>query len=161
MISAWLEGDQETIARFTLFGANLRTQLEKKVRSLTMDLVKKVKAEKLSGQVLGRKTGRLSRSVTPSFEIDSTQVVGVVGTNVSYGRDWELGFDRTVGAGARGGPRQMLEKARALYFAKHPPGVRHYGPRSFLGSALEEMAPTVRAEIEQTVRETTTGAFKI
>lgn len=126
-----------------------------------MDLVKKVKAEKLSGQVLGRKTGRLSRSVTPSFEIDSTQVVGVVGTNVSYGRDWELGFDRKVGAGARGGPRQMLEKARALYFAKHPPGVRHYGPRSFLGSALEEMAPTVRAEIEQTVRETTTGAFKI
>ena len=163
MISAWLEGDQETIARFTLFSGNLREQLQKTVKKLTMDLTKHVKQDKLSGQVLNRRPngGRLSRSITPSFEMSADSAVGIVGTNVDYGRYWELGFDRKVGAGARGGPRQMLEKAKAAYFAKYPPGMKHYGPRSFLGSALDDMRPKIKADIEQAVRTTTSNFFKI
>lgn len=161
MIRAWLVGSDAVIANFDAFPGNLRDELETCIKKLTMDLTKKVKQEKLSGQSLNRKTGRLSRSVTPSFDSNGGKFVGIVGTNVSYGRFWELGFDRKVGAGARGGPRKMLENAKARYFQKHPPGVKHYGPRSFLGSALNEMAPEIQAKIEQAVRDSAKKAFGI
>jgi len=165
MISAWLEGDQETIARFTLFGANLRTQLEKKVRSLTMDLVKKVKEEKLSGQVLNKKEGRLSRSITPSFESTDTGFTGIVGTNVSYAARHEFGFTGSedvkpftrMMTQAFGKPVKSPRMIQVRAFTRKV----NYPEHSFLRSSLNEMREDIRAEIEQTVRETTTGAFKI
>ena len=48
MISAWLEGDDEFVARFTLFSGNLREQLQKTVKKLTMDLTKHVKQDNQS-----------------------------------------------------------------------------------------------------------------
>ena len=159
MIKISIDGDEELVARFVAFRGDIRAELENAIRKLTMDLVRKVKAEKLSGQVLNRKTGSLSRSVTPSFDSSETSFTGIVGTNVNYGRFWELGFDRAVGAGARGGPRNMLEKAKARYFAKHPPGRKHYGPRSFLGSALDDMRPTIKDQHSDVVRKATNRSF--
>jgi phage gpG-like protein len=165
MIRAWLENADEVIARFDGFPETLRSELERTVKKLTMDLAKKAKDEKLSGQVLNRKTGKLSRSITPSFEFDAGSTFGIVGTNLSYGRAWELGFGRAIGAGARGGPGArggitlMLASAKARYYRDHPPGRRTYAPRSFLRSALQEMAQEIRSQINQTVRDTTKGFF--
>jgi phage gpG-like protein len=151
MIKAWLVGGDELVAKFTSFSDVFRDELQTCIKTLTMDLVKKVKEEKLSGQVLNRKTGRLSRSITPEFEFSANSAYGIVGTNVAYGRAWELGFTREVGAGARGGPRAMLEREKARYFAKHPPGNKTYAARPFLKSALDEMRDQIQEQIKDAV----------
>src|SRR5208282_5539853 len=61
---------------------------------------------------LGRVTGRLVTSIPRGgsetrsrLETEGDRFTAYVGTNVPYGAAWEKGFDRKVGAGARGGPR--------------------------------------------------------
>lgn len=62
-----------------------------------------VKDGPLTGQPLNVRTGRLRRSITEKFTADSKQARSIVGTNVSYGRFWELGFkgNETVRAHTR------------------------------------------------------------
>lgn len=73
------------------------------VTEASVDLVAYVKDNKLSGQVLGNRTGRLRRSVTFKVNDNGGTVSGTVGSNVAYGRAWELGFkgDQTVKAHER------------------------------------------------------------
>ncbi len=159
MIRGWLVGDKELVARFERFGPTVRSYLEKQVKILTMKLLTKVSKEKLSDQVLKVRTGRLRRSINQTVEADGDRVYGIVGTNVKYGAAWEMGFDRKVGAGARGGPRTLLGKARETYFARHPAGVKHYPARSFLRSALAEMQPEIVSGMEQAIRTSASSIF--
>jgi phage gpG-like protein len=46
---------------------------------------------KLSGQVLKRRTGRLAGSITSAQKIEGQDVVGMVGSNLKYARIHELG----------------------------------------------------------------------
>lgn len=46
----------------------------------------------LSGLALRVRTGHLRRSVTSGAAIEGDKVTGWIGTNVVYGRFWELGF---------------------------------------------------------------------
>ncbi len=46
---------------------------------------------KLSGQVLNRRTGRLAGSITSAQRIEGQDVVGMVGSNLKYARIHELG----------------------------------------------------------------------
>ena len=153
MITGWLIGDKRVIAKLDGLPDRLQSALQKRVETLALKLLVKVKAEKLSDQVLKVQTGRLRRSINERVETNGTRVTGIVGTNVVYGRAWELGFDRKIGAGARGGPRTLSGKALDTYFAKHPPGTKHYEPRSFLRSALEEMRPQIEKELGLIVRD--------
>jgi phage gpG-like protein len=66
------------------------------VSRATIDLTRFVKEQKLSGQVLGVRTGRLRRSVNQSVTDEHGVITGIVGTNVSYGVAWELGFKGRV-----------------------------------------------------------------
>lgn len=103
-----------------------------------INLVRYVKSQKLHGQVLNIKTNRLNSSIVHKMSQDGETVTAVVGTNVKYARFWELGFDRKVGAGARGGPRSITGKALITYFAKHPPAMKNFPARPFLQPSLEE-----------------------
>lgn len=103
------------------------------------------------GGVLSVRTGRLRRSITFRVEGSKEKPVGTVGTNLDYGAAWEFGFDRKVGAGARGGPRTLKGAARDRYMLKHPSGIKHYEARSFLRSALQEAGPEIQQEIRQAV----------
>jgi len=53
---------------------------------------RRVKSPYLSGKALRRRTGRLRNSVFPQVKIQGDKVLGTIGTNVLYGRFWELGF---------------------------------------------------------------------
>ena len=95
------------------------------------------------------KTGLLKRSITQKVTESNGHYEGIVGTNVKYGGYWEKGFDRKVGAGARGGPKTIVsEMALAKYRATHQPGVKHYAARPFLVPALRELEPSIRAALE-------------
>lgn len=65
----------------------------------------RVKGHYLSGGALNRVTGRLRNSVTSEAKIDGNKVVGKIGTNVVYGRLWELGYK---------GPMQVMAHARTI-----------------------------------------------
>jgi len=139
----------ETLKRDMLaLGSKKRMALLKEVKLLTIELQRKVKDEKLSGQVLKNQTGRLRRSITQKVIDTEDNITGLVGTVVNYGAYWERGFDRKVGAGARGGPRTLeTPGALAKYFSEHPPSMKHFAPRSFLLSSLDEMRDQVRARL--------------
>jgi HK97 gp10 family phage protein len=160
MISGAIVGDRELIQKMERLGPVQHRALVNVITRLSTELSALVKTGYLSGQALKRKTGRLSRSVNYKIAESSSSIVGSVGTNVEYGRYWELGFDRAVGAGARGGPRTLIGRARDRYFEKHPPGTRHYDARPFLKPALADMKSKIIADIEAALVKATKGGLK-
>ena len=153
------------ITNKTEFQENLRTSVPRvlqvlrvKLNALLFLLQSKTVTEKLSGQMLKRRTGNLARSVRVSpAEIDGTRISGAVlagGSTAFYGKFYE-----DVAAGGTGGvPHSwtiMATKARALafmmdgkkVFAKsvmHPP----LATRPFASSTLTEMSEQIRAELQ-------------
>ncbi len=149
MISGYLVGDKELIARFRAMPAAVKDEVDATVVKLGYALQLRVQSQYLRGPRparLGVKTGRLLRSITQSggdgrsrFESTATTSFAYVGTNVEYAAGWEYGFARKVGAGARGGPRTLTGRARDTYFAKHPPGIKNVAARAFLAPALADV----------------------
>lgn len=132
--------------------AAIRANVSAAVRRLGLSLERKIKLEKLEGQVLHRRTGRLVRSVNTRFTDGGSRFESSTGTALSYGRAWVLGFDvpeRTI----------VARKAKALYWpgAKHPvrsvhQKARHQAARDWLRPALREMKPQIRAELKEALR---------
>lgn len=152
MIRVEVVGSEEVRANLELASHTVHKRVVEAVSRVGVMLTRRVK-EKLNGEVLKvGKTGNLRRSIHAEFTDDSSGVTGTVGTNVPYGRMWELGFDRKVGAFARGGGAGMTAAQRAAYAASHPPGVKHEAPRSFLGSTIDEMRPNINQLLTEAVR---------
>ena len=119
----------------------LPSLIEKKMRKIVKLLAGYVKMKKLRGQVLHVRTGHLMRSITGKVERSGDTVIGRVGTNVSYGRLWELG-------GVIPAHTIKPKYAKALHFyTKNGTEVfckkaeipeRRVKPRPFLRPALKE-----------------------
>jgi phage gpG-like protein len=142
-VTATVVGAAEVQAKFAGAAEKARPLLRSRVQRLGLELLRKVKAEKLSGQVLHVQTGRLRGSVNEQTTDEGAAIVSSVGTNVVYGAAWELGFDRAIGPGSRGGVRNPVRHSKAAAAA----GTRHYGPRAFLGPSLAEMRDRVFAQL--------------
>ena len=156
MITSSVTGSEAVIVRLNAtLPSGVKKSLEKAITSLSIGLQRQVVRDKLSGGVLGVKTGTLRRSIDQVVTVDDTSVIGKVSTNVKYGKAWEYGFTRRVGAGARGGPRSLSGAALSRYFEKHPPGSKDYPARSFLRSALKDLEQSgkIRTTIEAAIRE--------
>ena len=91
MITHQLRGDRELITFVDGIPGNLRPETVRRTEKLTIILQSYVKQNKLSGQVLKRQTGTLSRSIARRVEEGPGGVTGVVGTNITYG----VGFETT------------------------------------------------------------------
>jgi len=145
------------IARFAAMPALMRTEMTNTINRLTAEMQRSIVKDKLTGQVLNVRTGTLRRSIIQDIaKPKQGGIFGGVSTNLDYGIAWEDGFDRKIGAGARGGPRTLQGKALANYYAKHPPGTKHY-ERPFLKPTLEEFAPQIKEDIRQTALEVIRG----
>lgn len=158
MITGYVIGKETLLARLSSMPDRVRSALKRAVTEQAVKLQAHVIVNKLTGQVLHVRTGTLRRSINMRVEVEPTKVLGSVGTNVHYGAAWEFGFDRKVGAGARGGPISLLDKPvqLAAYFDTHPPGIKHEGARSFLRSSLADRAPDIR----KALRDAVTGSLK-
>ena len=145
MIGGHILGTEAVQGRFTIITQEIVTRVRLAVKVQGLELLRLVK-QKLSDDVLHVRTGRLRRSINERSTDDGHTFTSTTGTNVRYGAYWERGFTRKVGAGARGGPKSIrsvlaMEKYRAL----HPPGVKHFPPRSFLRSSLADRKTEIRA----------------
>lgn len=121
-------------------------RLRESVRGLGFLLERRVKLEKLNGQVLRRRTGRLARSINTKITDTATSSTATVGTNVKYGRIWELTGSKAYTIVPR------TKKALFWKGATHPVASvfkSAQAPRPFLKPALEEMRPTIRATIQR------------
>lgn len=131
--------------------------LSMSISRLVLSLQRRVKMDKLSGQALNVRTGRLRRSINTRLEGMGTEhVAGYVGTNVSYARPHEYGFTgqvnvkqslrmQTMAWGKSIEPQQITIRA-------HTRNVT-LPERSFLRSALEEMDAEIQRELNGAVTE--------
>jgi len=148
MIRGELVGDKAVIRSLEEQRLRVVSGVEKVVMRLTMKLLRLVKL-KLSDDVLRVRSGRLRRSVNAQFTGSGAKTQGEVGTNVAYARVHEYGLTVTVEEHMRmqklawgramKTPRQVLVKAHQVRFPE----------RSFLRSALREMDPEIRAELNE------------
>lgn len=149
------KGAKKTAKNLRNVGKRTHDSVRKSLGRLTLELMTKVKLEKLSGpgkdQVLNVRTGRLRRSITQRITDNGRQVRGIVGTNVEYAKFHEFG--QSVKAD--------LKKHREGFKAKlkaNKPALKadDLPPRSFLRSALKEIEPRIREEFANAVKESST-----
>lgn len=148
MITGTVIGGERAIARFKGMPGRLREELRNGIGRAVLKLQAYVKDGKLSGQVLNVRTGRLRRSIAQQVTDEGQRVVGIVGTNVVYARVHEYGFSGTVDV------REHLRRAKSGALQAVRGHSRHVNlpERSFLRSALEDMAPDIRAEVEASLK---------
>ncbi|OVE46693.1 hypothetical protein [Chromobacterium violaceum] len=158
MIRHEIVGDKQTIEFLRQVHPQVQRNVETTIGRLTLKLLAKVKAEKLSGQVLKVRTGRLRRSINRRIAgAGTTSIAGFVGTNVEYGRRHELGFHgtETVREHLRLVKQAWGKPLRFPVFARVQAHSRQvdYPARSFLRSALRDMDGEVTAALKQATNE--------
>lgn len=133
MITVSLVGDREMIARLTSMSPRIRRSLRAAIERESIYEVGYVKGQKLSGQVLNRRTGTLSRSINAKTTETATGIYASIGTNVIYGRIHELGglIHRT--------------SSRGKEFTITMP------QRSFLASTLRDNADRIKKAMREAV----------
>lgn len=146
-ITGTVVGTESVASRFLSLRPRIKAQVSETVRRLTIGLQAHVKADKLSGQVLKNRTGTLRRSINSRITDSGESVIGSVGTNISYARIHEYGFNGTVTV------REHLRKTQSGRMATvRAHSMRMNIPkRSFLRSALDDMRPAILAGIEQSL----------
>lgn len=151
MINYHVDGDAKLSATVDRIDAEVRQS----IASSTLKLLIKVKREKLNGQVLNKRTGRLGRSITQKLIELSNGVAGIVGTNVEYAPPHEYGFngDVTVKAHLR-----MIKKAFGKSISPKQVSIKTHTRKvnlpenSFLRSALEEMRKEIKQDLEVSIQ---------
>lgn len=144
-ITATLEGGDTAIARFKGMPDRLRTELKVGITRAALAVQRDSVQNKLSGQVLNVRTGRLRRSITTRIEDDADKVLGIVGTNVEYAAAHEYGFEGVVSVREHLRRTVSGKSATVRAHSMH----MHIPEKSFLRSALADMQPQIRSEFEQ------------
>jgi hypothetical protein len=135
-----------------LVASNLRTTLN----VIANQLVRYIKESKLSGQVLKVRTGTLRRSITrwpqSGVEENATGNMRVaVGTNVFYGRIWELTGTPAMTIYPKKGKFLVWGKGKNRVFAKkvNKPAV---APKPWLRPALLDNEAAIRRRLNIAVQ---------
>jgi phage gpG-like protein len=156
MITAYLVGDREVIAKFNHMPSGVHRRLLQAITKLAIELDRTVK-RKLSGEVLHVRSGVLRSSTNYKITDSATEVTATEGTNVKYAKFQELGVPhsweirpKTAKALAFSWnvPGHILTRDPAFFRSViHPP----LPARSFLASALRELEPKIRSDIAAAV----------
>ncbi len=158
MIALALRNDDLVLLNVKSLGIRVRDRLRSDITRLTIKLQRKVKEEKLTGQVLHVRTGRLRRNINRRMAETATSITGQVGTNVSYAAIHEYGFTGVVNV------REHLRMQSVVFGRPITPTAvtvrahamrMHMPERSFLRSALAEMRPEIVTTLQQGLREAT------
>lgn len=153
-ITGEVHGLAKVHAAFLEVGERRIGLIRRTVRGLGIQLANHVKRNKLSGQVLNVITGRLRTSINDRYTEDSSSARSTVGTAVSYGRVWELGYFGTQNVRSH---LRILRKRRSpsgrrgritgfAIVREHTRNVAN-APRPFLVPALQDMRDEARAKL--------------
>lgn len=157
MISGSVTGDAEVVTYLDRVASRLGPETRIGITRLTLHLQRKVKRDKLSGQVLNVRTGRLRRSVGQDVHDEGDKIVGTVSTPVEYAPPNEYGFTGTQSV--RTHLRTITQAfgrpipATEVEVSAHSRAV-NLPERSFLRSSLREMAAAgeITDEMEAVVK---------
>lgn len=150
MIFGKIIGSREYVQKLAGMTDKLKSKLRRGVLAAALIVQAATKADKLSGQVLKVRTGKLRRSVNIKQTESSSGVYASVGTNVEYAKVHEFGFRGAV---------QVKEHMRRQGGSKKKVRVRAHTrqvklpERSFLRSALRDKRNEVKAKIAGAVAE--------
>ncbi|HXN32447.1 MAG TPA: hypothetical protein VN894_11315 [Polyangiaceae bacterium] len=145
MISGFVTGDAEVLARFSALPGTMRKAVSDAVKREWFRVQIAVVKQKLSGDPLHRVTGVLASSINvggaqtaTSFDETETSITARIGTRVRYGAVHELG-----------GTFQIPEHGRLGHMVRAHSAT--FPQRSFLRSTLAEMGPSIRENIARAV----------
>jgi phage gpG-like protein len=156
MILAKVTGDKETVQYFLSRSTGVHKEIETSIGKMVLKLQVRIVSQKLRGQVLKNRTGRLWRSITPE---QKTALAGRVFTNVEYARIHEYGGTikhpggtaffigkdgRAVFVSNKSRIANLFRRRTAKHDIKMP-------LRSFMRTALAEMRPEIVEELKQAV----------
>lgn len=96
MIRTELVNGDVVVVRLDRLPDRLREELRVGIGRAALQLARKVQKEKLSGQVLKVRTGRLRRSISDAVNESGWVVSGIVSSAVKYAPVHEYGFHGTV-----------------------------------------------------------------
>ena len=164
-ITAQVVGMQEVVARLAGESDRIHKRVRRAVERSGIEVQRLVKDSYLTGGALDVRTGRLRRSVTQETTDDGTTIRSRVGTNVAYGRFWELGFSGTEQVRAhmranKAGKMRIggkLRKVMAMVPVRAHTREVHQRPRPFLGPALRMLSQATRERILRALGETDGG----
>lgn len=159
-ITVTIVGDEALTKKFAAVYPTLETLLEKATARAALKLLRHVKEDKLNGQVLNVRTGRLRRSITMRVETEGSTVTGFVGTNVAYAARFEYGFQgtETVRAFMRRAPGGKKNAARTVPVNSFTRKV-NVPARSFLRSAYDDQRDAIGAELRTAATQTVRDLF--
>lgn len=145
MLNIKIVGDKALMGNFKEAARKVPSEAFQTMRRATLLLQRTVMKEKLSGQVLNVKTGRLRSSITARTDREAEDITGRVGTNVIYGKFWEMG-GRIPAFTIRPKKAKVLRfyiRGKAVFsmFAKIP--ARTVKARPFLAPALQEKTDVI------------------
>lgn len=121
----FLIDDKKVMAKLLTMRSEARNILRDAIEKSCIRVENTAKTPYLSGLALNVRTGRLRSSISHMIEETADSLIGYVGTNVVYGRAWELGFTR-------------LGKS--------------YAPRPFLKPALTDELQNIRSILQEAIR---------
>jgi phage gpG-like protein len=146
MLTAKLVNGESLIANTNAFTAKMMARLRVIVARIAVEMVARVKADKLSDQVLHVRTGRLRRSITYRMEEGKNTAKAVVGTNLAYGRAQEYGFSGVVSV------REHMRRTKTGDTTVRAHTMRMNLPeRSYLRSTLSDMKDDIAQRITDAV----------
>lgn len=157
MLSVQIVGDKQLMTRLQAMPENVRAALVRKSYQLAIALQRKIRTQKLSGQVLNKRTGALQSSIF--YEVDESSK-GVVAT-VSAGKDVPYAAIHEYGGQTK--PHVIEAKnAKMLHYIKNGKDVfrkrvNHPGSkmpvRSYMRTSLGEFRPVIVAGYTEAVKE--------
>jgi phage gpG-like protein len=159
MIAAELVGGDAALTRLRAMPEAINASLLRVIAKLGIDLQRSVQQEELSGQALQIRSGSLQSSIDLRLDQSPTAATATVFTDSRYAGIHEYGFAGAVSVGAS---LRSITQAFGRPIAERIITVRAYRrsmnlpERSFLRSALEEMTPAIRDEVEAALRQAVT-----
>jgi hypothetical protein len=150
VITAYLVGDVQLLERLRALPDAINSGLLRGITQLGIELQRHVQQDKLSGQVLRSRTGSLRSSIGLRVDQSGGAVTASVFADSRYAGAQEYGFTGTISV------RASLRRIRDAFgrpIAEKTISVRAYDrridlpERSFLRSALADMAPVIRDEV--------------
>ncbi|MDO5058581.1 MAG: HK97 gp10 family phage protein [Neisseria sp.] len=152
MIKVQLAGMHEIQTALNLTDRRIATEVERSLAFLLFRLQKRIKTDKLLGQVLNRRTGNLRANIVRQMEQNGKVLSGVVGIapGAPYGKLHEYGFSGTVSVPAHIRMQKQafgrrLKTPLAVKVSAHTRKL-NLPERSFMRTALADIEPLVQSE---------------
>lgn len=153
MLTVNIPTDQGIFLRLPLMAGNIRKRVSMAVYRLAIELQRYIVVNKLSGQVLNKRTGRLARSIQQRVVDTPTDIRAYVFSagDVKYAAIHEYG-------GVIPAHKVQAKNAQALSFMWHGKRVTvksvqipnvHMPERSFMRSSLRENALKIQEKIRE------------